>query len=76
MSDLLQALSRQNAIRDGIEGIDIELQERREVRITKERQKMLDSFAKVDPQKSHNMSLKLRHPKVCGSLMAKHSGSG
>lgn len=66
MSGLLQALSRQDEFRDTIEGFRTELKERHEaetrIAISKERQEILNSFAKVDPRSNHTMSRKLRSP--------------
>lgn len=66
MSGLLQALSRQDELRDTIEGIRTELKERHEaetrIAINKERQEILNSFAKVDSRSNHDMSRKLRSP--------------
>ena len=66
MSGLLQALSRQDELRDTIEGFRTELKERHEaetrIAINKERREILSSFAKVDPRSNHDMSRKLRSP--------------
>lgn len=66
MSGLLQALSKQDEFRVSIEGIRTELKERHEaetrIAINKERQEILNSFAKVDPRSNHEMSRKLRSP--------------
>ncbi len=64
MSGLLQALSKQDQLRNTIEGMRTELKERHEaetrIAINKERIEILNSFAKVDPRSNHNMSQKLR----------------
>ena len=66
MSALLQALSRQDQTRDTIQELRIELKERHEaetrIAINKEKQEILNSFAKVDPRSNHDMSRKLRSP--------------
>ena len=66
MSGLLLALSRQDQIRDTIEGVRTELKQRHEaetrITINKERKEILDSFAKVDSRSNHDMSQKLRSP--------------
>ena len=66
MSGLLQALSKHDEIRDTIEGIRVELNERHEaqtrIAINKETQEILRSFAKVDSRSSFEMSRKLRSP--------------
>ena len=66
MSGLLQALSRQDQIRDTIEGVRTELKERHEaetrITINKERKEILNSFAKIDCRSNHGMSRKLRSP--------------
>lgn len=64
MAGLLHALSRQDDVRSTVEGIRTELKERHEaetrIAINKERQEILNSFAKVDPRSNHDMSRKLR----------------
>ena len=66
MSGLLNALSKQDEFRDVIKGIKTELKERHEadtrIAFNKERQEILDSFAKVDSRSNHEMSRKLRSP--------------
>ncbi len=66
MSGLLQALSKQDQLRNTIEGMRTELQGRHEaetrIAVNKERTEILNSFAKVDPRSNHNMSRKLRSP--------------
>ena len=66
MTGLLQALSKQDEFRDSIEGMRTELRERHgaatRIAIDKERQEILNSFAKIDPRSNHKMSLKIRSP--------------
>ena len=66
MSGLLQALSRQDQFRNTIEGVKTELKERHQaetrIAINKERQEILNSFAKIDPRSNHETSRKLRSP--------------
>ena len=66
MSGLLQALSKHDEVRNTVDGMRIELRERHEaatrIQINKQRQEILNSFAKVDPRSSHEMSRKLRSP--------------
>ena len=66
MSGLLRALSKHDEVRDTLEGMRSELKDRHEaatrIEINKERQKILNSFAKVDSRNNHNMSRKLRSP--------------
>lgn len=66
MSGLLQALSRQDQIRDTVREIKSELKERHEadtrIALDKERQEILKSFGKADPRTNHEMSRKLRSP--------------
>ena len=66
MSGLIRALSRQDEVRNTLEGIKIELKEKHEaetrIAINKERQEILSSFAKVNPRSNHDMSRKLRSP--------------
>ena len=66
MSGLIRALSRQDEVRNSVEGLRIELKERHEaetrIAIDKARTEVLKSFAKVDPHSNHHMSRKLRSP--------------
>lgn len=66
MSGLLQALSKQNDFRAAVEGIKTELKEKHEaetrIALSRERQEILKSFAKVDSRINHEMSRKLRSP--------------
>ena len=66
MSGLIRALSRQDEVRNSVEGLKIQLKERQEaetrIAIDKERKEILKSFAKVDPYGNHHMSRKLRSP--------------
>ena len=66
MSGLLQALSRQTVLHDGVTEIKRELQHSRaaetRIEISGKRKKILDSFGPIDPYKNHHTSLKLRHP--------------
>ena len=66
LSGLLQTLSRQKDLQSGINGIESELQRKREVEtriaMTKERRKVLDWIQPYDPLQNHAMSLRLRHP--------------
>ena len=66
MSNLLLALSRQNTMQNSLDEIKDDIRKRREAEtraaIDKEEQKILDSVGPVDPGKSHEMSLGLRHP--------------
>ncbi|KAL8766045.1 MAG: hypothetical protein Q9209_007074 [Squamulea sp. 1 TL-2023] len=66
MSGLVQSLSLQSALRDSVDEIKTELKQRHEadtrVVISTQRQKILDSFGKLDPSENQNMGLKLRQP--------------
>jgi Cdc6-like AAA superfamily ATPase len=66
LSALLKALSQQDAIRDGISDVKAMLQQRWDletrISLTEDCSKMLRFFCRVDPQRNHDMSLKLRHP--------------
>ncbi len=66
MSGLLQALSKHDEIRNTIDGMRTELKERHEaetrIAMDKESKDILNSFAKVNPRRNHDMSRKLRSP--------------
>ena len=66
MAGMLQALSRQNDIRDAVEDIRTIVKDKREaecrITLSSERRRILDSFGEVDPRKNHDMSRKLRQP--------------
>ena len=66
MTGLLTALSRQKELQNGVDEIKHQLRQRQEadtrIAIDTHRQKVLDSFGPCNPDKSHRMSLKLRHP--------------
>ena len=66
MTGLLTALSRQRELQNGVDEIKHQLRQRQEadtrIAIDTHRQKVLDSFGPCNPDKSHRMSLKLRHP--------------
>lgn len=66
LSGLLQSLSRQKELQNGINGIQSELQQRREIEtriaVTEDRRKILDWIQPYDPRQNHQMSLRLRHP--------------
>ncbi|KAL8856080.1 MAG: hypothetical protein Q9178_007275 [Gyalolechia marmorata] len=68
MSGLLQVLSGQTGLSEGIRKIKDELNQRREaetrIQMSEERRKILDSFGTTTPEKNHDMSLKLRHPQT------------
>ena len=66
MSGLLEMLSRQNQLRDGIGDIKRDLQQRHEaetrISINKENQDMLDAIGHIDPYNSHQINLNFCHP--------------
>lgn len=66
MSALLQALSRQNEIQEGIKDINAQLRSWQEaetrIGIDNERRRILNYFSTSDPRKNHETALKLRHP--------------
>jgi hypothetical protein len=66
LSSLLEALGRQDTILDGILNIKDVLQKRWDqedaISMNRESQEMLTFFCDVNPQRSHEMSLRLRHP--------------
>ena len=66
MSALLQALSRQDDIQEGIKDINAQLRTWKEaetrIRIDNERRRILDHFSTIDFRKNHETALKLRHP--------------
>ena len=66
LSALLQSLSRQKKLQNGIDNIQSELRQRREIEtriaITEDRRKVLDWIQLYDPHQNHQMSLRLRRP--------------
>ncbi|KAL8864451.1 MAG: hypothetical protein Q9198_009853, partial [Flavoplaca austrocitrina] len=68
ISGLLQILSGQTGLSEGIREIRGELNQRREaemrIQMSEERRKILDSFGTTTPEKNHDMSLKLRQPQT------------
>ena len=63
---LLQVLSKQDDLNEGLNDIKNALHQRSQVeirvQIDQERQKVLDSFGSIDPRKNLEMSRKLRYP--------------
>ncbi|KAL8881354.1 MAG: hypothetical protein Q9198_001432 [Flavoplaca austrocitrina] len=68
ISGLLQILSGQTGLSEGIREIKGELNQRREaemrIQMSEERRKILDSFGTTIPEKNHDMSLKLQQPQT------------
>lgn len=66
VAGLLQVLSGQKDLTAGMEDIKSELRLKREIDIrvvlNEERHNILETFGKIDPRRSHDMSRKLRHP--------------
>lgn len=68
ISGLLQVLSEQTGLSEGIREIKSELHQRREaetrIQMSEERQNILGSFGTTTPERNHDMSLKLRKPQT------------
>ena len=65
MSGLLQALSKQTKMGEGLRNIQREMQQKREadvrVAMDEQKQEVLKSFGSLDPRTNHDTSRKLRH---------------
>ncbi|KAL9638177.1 MAG: hypothetical protein Q9204_001596 [Flavoplaca sp. TL-2023a] len=68
MCGLLQVMSGQTGLSEGIREIRDNLNQRHEaeirIQMSEERRKILDSFGTTTPEKNHDMSLKLRQPQT------------